>query len=250
MPVLDPENRMPLYHQIENHLRDVIGSGAWKAGEAIPPERLLMEQYGVSRITIRQALANLVAAGLLYRKHGRGTFVAGLQDRPITESLANLTGHLEELQLRGLNPRVEVLALETRPMTAEIAEDLGRSPGAEGWYLYRLVTVDQQPLMLSTVWLPRDLGIELNEEVLKQYGMALLLTQNGIFPLRGRQRIGATGAGPEEARLLGIGTGEAVLRVSRVILGAADRPLVWFRTLYRADRYEYEVELKRGRQQT
>lgn len=245
--MLDSENRMPLYHQIESHLREVIRNGAWKAGEAIPPERLLMEQYGVSRITIRQSLANLVAAGLLYRKHGRGTFVAGLQDRPITESLANLTGHLEELQLRGLDPQVEVLALETRPMAVEVAEALGRSAGAAGWYLYRLVTVDQQPLMLSTVWLPLDLGIELNEEILKQHGMAPLLTQNGILPLRGRQRIGAACAGPEEARLLGIRTGDAVLRVSRVILGAADRPLVWFRTLYRSDRYEYEVELKRGR---
>lgn len=161
--MLDPHSRMPLYHQIESHLREVIRSGKWQAGEAIPPERLLIEQYGVSRITIRQALANLVAAGLLYRKHGRGTFVAGAKERPITESLANLTGHLEELQLRGLDPRVRVLALETRPMIAEVAEALQRSPGAEGWYLYRIVTVEQQPLMLSTVWLPCDLGVELNE---------------------------------------------------------------------------------------
>ncbi len=247
MPVLDPESRMPLYHQVESHLREVIKSGKWQAGEAIPPERLLIEQYGVSRITIRQALANLVAAGLLYRKHGRGTFVAGAKERPITESLANLTGHLEELQLRGLDPRVRVLALETRPMTAEVAEALQRRPGAQGWYLYRIVTVERQPLMLSTVCLPCDLGVELNEEILKQHGMALLLTHNGIPPLRGSQRIGAMSAGPEEARLLGVRAGEAVLRVSRVIHGAADRPLVWFRTLYRADRYEYEVELKRGR---
>ncbi|ABK98817.1 GntR family transcriptional regulator [Pelobacter propionicus] len=247
--MLDPENRMPLYHQVESHLKENIGNGTWKAGEAIPPERMLVDQYGVSRITIRQALANLVAAGLLYRKHGKGTFVAGAQDRPITESLANLTGHLEELQLRGLNPQVRVLALETRTLAAEVAEALERSPAAPGWYLYRLVTVDRQPLMLSTVWLPRDLEIELTEDILKQHGMALLLTRNGIFPLRGRQRIGASSAGPEEAQLLGIRPGDAVLCVKRVIYGAASRPLVWFRTLYRSDRYEYEVELKRGRSQ-
>lgn len=247
--MLDPENRMPLYHQVESHLKENIGNGTWKAGEAIPPERVLVEQYGVSRITIRQALANLVAAGLLYRKHGKGTFVAGAQDRPITESLANLTGHLEELQLRGLNPQVRVLVLETRPLTVDVAEALERTPVAQGWYLYRLVTVDRQPLMLSTVWLPRDLEIELTEDILKQHGMALLLTRNGIFPLRGRQRIGATSAGPEEAQLLGIRPGDPVLCVKRVIYGAESRPLVWFRTLYRSDRYEYEVELKRGRSQ-
>jgi GntR family transcriptional regulator len=247
--MLDPDSRMPLYHQIESHLRGTIKDGKWKAGELIPPERLLMEQYGVSRITVRQALANLVAAGLLYRKHGLGTFVAGFQDRPITESLANLTGHLEELQLRGLDPQVEVLALEIRPMTEEVADVLRRIPGAKGWYLYRIVNVERQPLMLSTVWLPCDLGIELSEEQLKQHGMALLLTSHGMFPLRGSQRIGAMSAGPEEAHLLGIRSGEAVLRVSRVIHGVMDQPMVWFRTLYRSDRYEYEVDLKRTRSQ-
>jgi GntR family transcriptional regulator len=243
--MLDPESRMPLYHQVENHLREAIRRGRWKAGEAIPPERALIDQYGVSRITVRQALANLVASGWLLRKHGRGTFVAGSEDHPITESLASLTGHLEELQGRGLDPRVEVLALETRPMGDDVAEALQRRPGAEGWFLYRLVSVEGQPLMLSTVWLPSDLGIGLSEAMVKAQGMAPLLTRHGLAPRFGRQRIGAMKAGPEEARLLGIRNGEAVLRVSRVLHGEDSQPLVWFRTLYRADRYEYEIELRR-----
>lgn len=243
--MLDPESRMPLYHQVEDHLREAIRQGRWRVGEAIPPERALIEEYGVSRITIRQALANLVAAGWLIKRHGLGTFVASRSERPITESLASLTGHLEELQGRGLDPRVEVLALERRPMSGEVAEALLRDRGSEGWYLFRNVFVDGHPLMLSTVWLPCDLGIGLDEGVVQREGMAPLLTRHGFFPRSGRQTIGAMPAGPEEASLLGLQEGEAVLRVRRVLHASDGRPLVWFRTLYRADRYEYEIELRR-----
>ncbi|HEY3368732.1 MAG TPA: GntR family transcriptional regulator [Symbiobacteriaceae bacterium] len=245
--MLDPESRMPLYYQLEMALRREIESGVWQAHGVIPPERELIEHYGVSRITVRQALQNLVAQGLLYRRHGKGTYVAEVRSGRITESLAEMTGHLEELQLRGLDPQVDVLALEIRPLPAEVGAALQRPPGSEGWYLYRLVTVDTQPLMLSTVWLPCDLKITLTEEVLRQNGMARLLTAHGHVPDKGVQRIGACGTTPEESHLLSIKSGDAVLRVTRVISGAGDLPLVWFLTLYRADRYEYEVELKRRR---
>ena len=118
--MLDPNSRMPLYCQVEERLRETIRGGRWRVGDLIPPERVLIETFGVSRITIRQALANLVAAGLLVRKAGQGTFVAGLADRPITESLASLKGHLEELQERGLRPQVRTLVLEARPLPPEL----------------------------------------------------------------------------------------------------------------------------------
>jgi GntR family transcriptional regulator len=243
--MLDPGSRMPLYCQVEERLREAIRAGRWRVGDLIPPERVLIETFGVSRITIRQALANLAAAGLLRRKPGQGTFVAGLPDQPITESLASMKGHLEELQERGLDPQVRTLALEARAMPTDVAEALERRPGTPGWCLYRLVSVGAQPLMISTVWLPRDLGIDLDEAMVGRDGMAPLLIRHGLFPARGRQRIGAATAGPEEAALLEIAPGEAVLRVVRTLCDQADRPLVWFRTLYRADRYEYELELRR-----
>ncbi|BDV42207.1 GntR family transcriptional regulator [Geotalea uraniireducens] len=247
MNKLDGDSRLPLYCRLELELRRAIAAGTWRVDEAIPPERVLVEQYGVSRITVRQALANLVAEGLLYRKHGTGTFVAAARSGAIAESLSELTGHLEELQLRGLAPQVRVLTLERRELPAKVAAALERPAGAAGWYLYRIVTVGRQPLMLSTVWLPADLGIELTGAMVAREGMARLLTAHGHLPEKGVQRIGAVAAGPEEARLLGVRKGDPALRVCRVIVGAGGRPLVWFRTLYRADRYEYEVELKRRR---
>lgn len=244
---LDKTSHLPLYCQVEAELRRAIAAGTWGVDATIPPERVLVAEYGVSRITVRQALANLVAEGLLYRKHGTGTFVAPPRPGAIAESLSELTGHLEELQLQGLAPEVRILTLESRPLPAEVATALARPTGAPAWYLYRLVTVERQPLMLSTVWLPADLGFALDGAMVTREGMARLLTAHGHLPEMGVQRIGAVTVGPDEARLLGVRKGAAALRVSRIIVGAGDRPLVWFRTLYRADRYEYEVELKRRR---
>ncbi|HYF78457.1 MAG TPA: GntR family transcriptional regulator [Symbiobacteriaceae bacterium] len=245
--MLDPVSPLPLYAQLMAALQREIEQGNFPVGEAIPPERELITRYGVSRITVRQALAGLVADGYLIRRHGKGTYVAPRKRGAISESLSELTGHLEELQRQGLDPQVEVLVLDRRPLSAEIADALCRPVGAAGWFLHRKVSVGGAPLMLSEVWLPGDLGIELTGEMLRRSGMAQLLTEHGRVPASGTQRIGAQLAGADTAALLAVPPGEALLRVVRVITGADGLPLVWFRTLYRADRYEYEVELKRRR---
>lgn len=246
--MLDPGSPLPLYQQLKVALRRSLAAGVWAPDQAIPTERKLTEQYGVSRITVRQALADLVADGLLYRRHGKGTFVAPGSVQPIAETLSDLTGHLEELQRRGLDPEVEVLALTKQRLPDEVAAALNRADGAEGWFLHRRTRLDGAPLMLAEVWLPADLAIRLDTEDVQRFGLNHILREHGCPPVRGTQRIAAQIADTEEARLLSLKRGEALLRVLRVIYGVDDRPLVWFRTLYRADRYEYEVELKRRRQ--
>jgi GntR family transcriptional regulator len=128
-----------------------------------------------------------------------------------------------------------------------VAEALHRPGGSPGWYAYRLVRVDAVPLMLSEVYLPGDLYLNLDADALTRQGLAQFLQEHGLIPARGLQRIRAQVASPQEAFLLEMSPGEAVLQVIRVIYGPEDQPLVWFRTLYRSDRYEYEVELKRRR---
>lgn len=243
--MLDTRSPVPLYHQVKTALRDSIEAGTWAPHEAIPPERELIERFKVSRITVRQALSDLVAEGLLYRQHGRGTFVAQRRLAPIAETLSELTGHLEELQLRGLEPEVEVLSLVQIPLPDDAAQALEREAGSESWYLRRLVRVGGEPLMLSEIYLPADLGIALETGEVRAQGLARLLEQAGLRPIQGTQRIAAAAVSAEQAQLLGIRKGEPVLRVIRMIAGREGQPLVWFRTLYRADRYEYEVELKR-----
>ncbi len=245
--MLNPSSPVPLYQQLKEALRREIAAGNWQPHQRIPPERELVERYGVSRITVRQALSDLAAEGILYRRRGRGTYVSPPPAGPIAETLSELTGHLEELQLRGLQPEVKLLALRRAPLPKPVAGALARAPGADGWFVHRLVSVGGAPLMLSEVWIPGDLGLDLTPERVQQVPLARLLEESGRVPVKGQQRIGAERADDETARLLAIAPGEAALRVIRVIYGPQQQPLVWFRTRYRSDRYEYEVELKRRR---
>lgn len=245
--MLDTESPVPLYEQLKAILRRRIEAGEYAPNEALPPERELIGQYNVSRITVRQALADLEAEGLLVRRHGKGTFVAPRTPGLIAESLGELTGHLEELQLRGLDPQVELLASGHQVLPPDATAGLELPPGATGWSMYRLVSVQGSPLMLSEVCLPASLNLAPDPTTVKRVGMAQYLQEQGLFPTKGHQRIGATAAGVAEAGLLTVQAGDPLLRVIRVIADPAGRPLVWFRTLYRADRYEYEVQLKRRR---
>ena len=245
--MLDHSSALPLYHQLRSALRKSIESGVWAPNEAIPTERELTEHYGVSRITVRQALADLVTEGILYRQHGKGTFVAPPPTRPIAESLTELTGHVEELQRRGLRPEVVVLGLEQRPMPDNVAAALRRPPGSRGWWLHRKVYVDSHVLLVSEAYVPADLQIALRPDEVVEKPVTRLLEAYGYVPAKGRQRIAAGQANAIEARLLDINVGDAVLAVTRMITSGDGAPLEWSRTLYRSDRYEYEVELRRGR---
>ncbi len=243
--MLQSRGLIPLYQQLKQQIRQAIESGAYPPNTAIPAERELIAQYGVSRITVRQAITDLVTEGLLYRRHGSGTFVAPPQVRPIAVTLSKLTGHVEELQLRGYEPRVLLLELGRAVMPSEVARALEREEGAEGWHLRRLVSVDGQPLMILDGYLPLDLGLSLTPEDLQSTPIPLLLEKAGVQPEAGALQISARVSSPEEAAALGTEPGAALLLVTRVIRTAHAHPIEWSQALYRSDRYHYEVELRR-----
>src|SRR5258708_22034678 len=98
---------VPRYHQLKEILRERIQSGEWKAGDLIPSERELSEQYGISRMTTRQAITDLVNEGVFFREQGRGTFVS---HRKITQQLIRLTGFTEDISARGQQPGTKMLS--------------------------------------------------------------------------------------------------------------------------------------------
>src|SRR5919205_4653418 len=112
---------LPRYYQLKEIIREGIRSGAWPPGSLIPSERELCERYGISRMTARQSITELVNEGLLYREQGRGTFVG----RPkIAQKLLRLTGFTEDMKAREQRPGARVLAAEMWPADAATAERL------------------------------------------------------------------------------------------------------------------------------
>jgi GntR family transcriptional regulator len=131
-------------------LRERIRAGEWQPGDPIPSERELSERYGISRMTARQAVAELVTERLLYREQGRGTFVI----RPtIRQQLLRLTGFSEDMRVRQQRPGARVLAAEMTPADAETAGHLRINVGRPIVRLRRLRLADGEPLALETAHL-------------------------------------------------------------------------------------------------
>ncbi|WP_264841921.1 GntR family transcriptional regulator [Caldinitratiruptor microaerophilus] len=239
---LNANSPIPLYHQLKSDLAARIAGGEWRPDEPIPSERELIERYGVSRTTVRQAISDLVAAGLLYRVQGRGTFVAPPH---IVQTLAELTGFAEELRLRGLDPDVRVLDAHDAPLPPEPARALGMAPGEPAWRVRRVVSVDRSPLFVDDSYFHPELRDALSGRDVAGTSFYALLESKGWVIVRGEQRIAATLLDEAAAGLLRVPPGAPALAITRVTFAEGDRPVEWARALYRADRYQYLVELRR-----
>ena len=116
---------LPRYYQLKEIMRERVQSDEWKPGDLIPSERELSEKYGISRMTARQAITDLVNEGLFYREQGKGTFVS---QRKITQQLIRLTGFTEDIKARGQKPGTRVLSALMFPADEATADKLRIDP--------------------------------------------------------------------------------------------------------------------------
>jgi GntR family transcriptional regulator len=208
---------------------------------ALPSERDLAAEYGVSRMTARLVIEELADQGFVYRVQGRGTFV----DRPLVSKSLALTSFTEDMLARGMRPGTEVLLCAKRPAGAAAGRDLQISPAAPVICLRRVRVADGVPICLETVELPAQLVPDLDRQPLAGSLYDLLATRYRIRVMHAEQRIRATVLDPEEADLLGVAAVSPALLVERVSSDKAGQPVERARSLYRADRYDFRVAVDR-----
>ncbi len=236
---------VPRYYQLREIIREKIISGQWSEGDAIPSERELGEQYGLSRMTVRQSLMELVKEGFLYREQGRGTFVA----RPkITQQLSKLTGFTEDMQARAQRSTTKVLKQEMWAADESIAEKLRIKPGQLLFKVQRLRLANEEPLALETA-LIFFIGCErLLEEDLERTSLYYLLENKyGVPPLEAEQELEASLAREDEARLLQVKVGGPVLLIRRTTYTERNQPFEYATSVYRGDKYRFYSRLSRER---
>ena len=133
---------LPRYYQLREVLREQILSGQWNADKRLPSERELSEQYGLSRMMVRQSVSELVKEGLLYREQGKGTFVA----RPkITQQLLRLTGFTEDIRARSQKPTTKVLSAEMWPADPNAAIDAVTAQAVQSEMMTNVTTGNMTP---------------------------------------------------------------------------------------------------------
>ncbi|MGW3495639.1 GntR family transcriptional regulator [Streptomyces sp. NPDC001020] len=208
--------------------------------DTLPSERDLMQQLGVSRITVRRAIELLGRRGLVYQVHGSGTFVA---DPDVVTKTLRLTSFTEDMEQRGLTPSTRVLSTQVAPADAEVARSLRIDPGVEVLVLERLRLADGQPMALESVHLP-PLGIDwkIIDPTSSLYAQ---MESIGVSVERASQTIEAVNLHPEQAHALDQPVGAAALRVTRVSYTQPGLPVELAQTIYRGDRYDYDVVISR-----
>ena len=233
---------IPLYHQIRALLLRQIETGQLKPGDALPSERELIDHYGVSRITVRQALNSLAVDGLLFRQPGRGTFVRRSR---IEQELASLTGFSEEMLSRGLTPSTRLISTAMMEPTAQVAAWLRMAPGQKVLQMVRLRLADGEPMAVDVNCIPPDLGEKLLKDNLEEALYTLFEEKYGVELDWSDEAIEARLPDESTARLLAIRKGMPILFMERVTYSVDGRPVEVAQTSYRADRYSYRVRLKR-----
>lgn len=240
---MSPALPLPKYHQIYLVLREQLAEGRFADG--LPGEVALAGQFGVARITVRKALEQLAAEGLIERARGRGT-VPLAPARPAAGSeRMHLTGLLENIVSMGLRTKVRVLACEEMPATDAVAQALQIAPGTPVQKALRVRSTKEGPLSLITTHVPAALTQGFGRRELAKQPILILLEQSGVRIGRAVQTISARLADAAVAKELGVNVGSALLAVTRLIFDEDDRPVQWLHGLYRPDRYQYEMQLSR-----
>jgi len=226
----------PQYRQIEQALRGRLAS--MRPGERLPSDAELCDEFGVSRMTARNAMQRLAEDGLVQRVPGRGTFVVV---PPSHRHADRLMAFSHEMTRLGRQPTSRLLAREVRPATDDEAVALD-VPAAEPVVLVRrLRLADGVPMAVETAVLVRRTADVVLAADLETGSLHEALARAGLHLRRGSATISAGAATAEDARLLGIGAGEPLLVARRVIADVQGRPIEATESRYPGDRYALDV---------
>lgn len=232
---------LPLYLQLQEVLKDEIQHGRLKPGDQLPPERELSDQFRMSRMTVRQALNQLVTEGLLYRVQGKGTFVAKPK---ITQNLWQLSSFTEDMLSRGMKPGAVVIEREVIHAEPKLAELFKLDKDMRLIKIRRLRTADGEPIALETTHLPYQQFQSILEKDLTGSLYELLAFEYRVSLARARQSIEAREAWTLEAGLLKIPEKTPVLIIERISYDVDMQVIEYVNSCYRADKYKFYVELQ------
>jgi GntR family transcriptional regulator len=233
---LDPAQPAPLYHQLREAVRDAIARRALSAHDALPPERDLAHALDVSRITVRKALDGLVADGLLTRRQGAGTFVAGR----VEKSFSRLTSFSEDMAARGWTPSSVWISRAQGPATPEESLMLNLSPGVGVYRFQRIRYADETPMALEHALIPAACLPSMDAVETSLYAA---LEAAGRRPMRALQRLRAVAFTEDQAAQMQTTVGAPGLLIERRGFDATGQAVELTRSWYRGDAYDFIAEL-------
>lgn len=242
--MINKSSPVPIYYQLEEIIKDLIEKGELKPGDSLPAEREYAEQFQISRMTVRQALNELVNDGYLYRVKGKGTFVAERKPK-IEQALQGLTSFTEDMRARGMKPGSQLLRFEIIQATSLIANQLGIQEYGPVYEMKRIRLADNEPMALETNYISTNFIKGLTEKIVNQSLYSYIEKQLNLKIDYASQVIESSVANELEAEYLNILPGAPIMLIQRNTFLKDGTPVEFVKSTYRADRYKFMIQMNR-----
>ncbi|MHB0989732.1 MAG: GntR family transcriptional regulator [Burkholderiales bacterium] len=235
---------VPLYTQIREILRARIFDGTYQAHEQMPSESELMRAFEVSRITVRQALGDLQKQGLIFKIHGKGTYVS--QPKAF-QNLGRLQGFGEAMSSMGYETFSKVVNFQIVTADKTVAKKLHLAENEMVAEIRRVRYLNRAPISLDVSYLPQAVGERLIKEDLTNRDIFLILENDYGYSLgQAELQIEAMLADESLGRLIHLEEGSPILRIERLTYTGANQPLDFEYLYYRGDAFQYRLRIERG----
>jgi GntR family transcriptional regulator len=234
---------VPLYGKVEEVLASEIARGYLKPGDRLPSEEELLTRFGVSRITVRRAIQNLIQRGTVEIRRGHGTYVLAPR---ISQELTTLTGFVEDMDIHGRKASARVLSQGVVAANAIVARQLGINKGARVMRVERVRLADSVPMSFDETYLPLDIGKKIVSNDLRSKPIFTLLEDKYGIPLTDAEyKMEAAVASAHIAQGLAISEGSAIFRIERTSFTGGGRPIDYEILSYRGDLIRFVTRLAR-----
>ncbi len=235
-PALDRQSVVPLYYQIRQFLLDQIRSEKLRPGDAVPSEQMISARFGVSRMTVRQALKSLADLGVIYSQRGKGTFVA---ENKLEKSFRQVLSFTEEMTARGSKATSKLLRFEVEPADDPVANALQVAVGTQVFSIRRLRLADSTPMGIEWSRIPQSLCPDLRENFEPKSSLYQTLSHRYGIRVAVTDEVAEAGiASAEQARLLRIPRRAPVLLFTRISYIESGKVVEYVTSVYRGDRYK------------
>ncbi|WP_226038576.1 GntR family transcriptional regulator [Aquibacillus saliphilus] len=240
--MIDKSSPIPIYYQLEEYIKKLIESGQLKPGDALPSEREYSDKYGISRMTVRQAILNLVNDRYLYRVKGSGTFV---MEQKLEQKLQGLTSFTEDMKARGMKAGSTLVNFEIIPAHRKLASLLNIPEHGPVYEIKRIRLAEDIPMALERTYISANLLQGLTEKIVENSLYKYIEETLNMKIDSGTQLIEASVANKEEVNLLEIPELSPVMIMQRTSKLEDNRVFEIVKSTYRADRYKFMIDLKR-----
>jgi GntR family transcriptional regulator len=237
------DSASPLYAQVETALASDIAAATLSPGSQLPSEDSLVARFDVSRTTVRKAIENLVARGLVEIRRGKGTFVTKPK---IRQDLTELTGFVEDMRVLGRNPTARLLDKRVVSANRTVAQHLGVPLGAQVYRIERVRLADGVAMSFDETYLPLEIGEKVASNDLEAEPIFALLEGKYDLPLiEAQYQLESVTAGEYIARALGIEIGSPIFLIERTSYTEGPKPIDYEKLYYRGDLIKFVTRLYR-----